>query len=176
MTGLRGGKNPKRETVVESHSSQSAMSGAPAVVESHSCAKNAQEWATRPRRIPSARLPDTSCSGTTVRYTSHQISLEGIIPPGVHAAGVVRHVGDAAQYRVVLYSAWRTDGSNEDPRMRTIDGVTPNKVPWRFNLDTVKVVVERIVCYEIVGAVEYRDTALFAVENAIAVDARAVIG
>ncbi len=60
--------------------------------------------------------------------------------------------------------------------MRTIDGVTPNKVPWRFNLDTVKVVVEGIVRYEIVGAVEYRDTALFAVENAIAVDARAVIG
>ena len=122
-------------------------------------------------------LPDTSCSRTTVRYTSYQISLEGIIPPGVHTAGVVRHVGDdAAQYRVVLYSARRTDGSNEDPRMRTIDGVTQNKVPWRFNLDTVKVVVERIVCYEIVGAIEYRDTALLAVENAIAVDARAVIG
>jgi hypothetical protein len=30
MTGLRGGKNPKRETVVESHS----------------CAKDAQEWGT----------------------------------------------------------------------------------------------------------------------------------
>src|SRR5258708_32690566 len=30
MTGLRGGKNPKRDTVVESHS----------------CAQNAQEWGT----------------------------------------------------------------------------------------------------------------------------------
>jgi len=64
----------------------------------------------------------------------------------------------------VLYSAWRTKGGNEDSRIQTpIDFVVESKVPWGLDFDTVGIVVERIVRYDIVGAEEYPDATLLAV-------------
>ena len=85
---------------------------------------------------------------------------------------IVQHVDEnAAKHCVALHYAWRTESGDKDSRIQTsTHRVANSRVPRGFNFDPAEIVVEGVVRHEIVGPIEYRDSALLVRDNAVVVD------